>query len=286
MGETDLVVVVPGLNVGSTLPRQLKALDSQTDLNFRVVLSDNGSSDDSRAVAESWRPRFLSLTVVDSSTRRGASSARNHAVRATTEPLILFCDADDRVHPGWVAAMREALKNAHAATGPLIPIYPDRPVGGEVWNESQLPVSMRFGPYMPSGNMGIRRDAFDALGGFDESLVLGQEDVDLGWRATSLGLDIVHAPEARVDYYQRTGLCRHLRQRFRYGRAHVQLYLKHQNEPIDVASITTSMRWFVEWGKQFPGAVREQEAGQRLGELAFQVARCLESARQRVRTPL
>lgn len=281
-----VVVVIPALNVEKTLPRQLRALDEQDDLDFRVVVSDNGSADGTRGIAESWGPRFNGIEVVDSSECRGAAAARNIAIRATREELILICDADDRVHPGWVTAMRAALEVASAATGPLVIVSPDEPDRRDVWNAASAPVSMNHRPYMPSCNAGMRREVFDAVDGFDASLDRGQEDVDFGWRITELGFAIAHSPGAAIDYYQRSGFANFLRQQYRYGKAHVALYLKHRDEPIAVASWKVSLRWFVEWAKVLPRTLREGRFRGAAGAAVFQSARCIESLRHRTPTPL
>lgn len=279
-----IVVIIPALNAALTLPRQLRALDAQTDLDFRVVISDNGSTDDTAQVAKDWEPRFESIEVVDSSQRRGVANARNAAIRATGEELILICDADDRAHPGWVSAMRSGLRVADAVTGPLVAVYSDG--RRETWNDTQVPTSMGYLRYAPGGNIGIRRTVFDAMGGFRADMTLGQEDVDFGWRMVNAGFTISHQPGAAVDYYQRAGWRPLLRQQWRYGRAHVQLYLRHREEPIRVASWKTSARWFVEWARQLPRRLRAGEASGAAGAAVFQLARCVESVRYRTATPL
>lgn len=282
----DVVVVIPALNAASTLPRQLRALDEQTDLDFRVIVSDNGSTDGTREVAEAWRPLHRGVRVIDSSARRGVASARNLAIRHAEEDLILICDADDRVHPEWVASMRDALAKADAVTGPLILVKPDQPDLKEVWNRDSVPISMGYRPYMPGCNIGMRRAVFDTVGGFDASLDKGQEDVDFGWRVIASGFGIAHAADARIDYYQRVGLGNFLRQQYRYGRAHVALFERHREAPIPVAEWKTSVRWFAEWAKQLPAAIRRRNLRASLGSAAFQIARCSASLKAGIKTPL
>lgn len=284
--EMTIVVLIPALNAADVLPRQLHALDSQTDLHFRVVMCDNGSTDETRAVCSSWQPRFQLLSVVDASQRRGVACARNAGIGATEEPLILICDADDRVHPGWVAAMRDGLTGADAVTGPLHLVYPGKNTPTETWNAQRLPVSMGFRQYAPGGNLGIRRSALDQVGVFDEALDLGQEDVDLGWRLVAAGRTLRHHPDAAIDYFQRSGLKPLLRQQFRYGRAHVALYEKHRNVAPPPASWRSSARWFWHWFRQLPGEARRSSLDQALGRAAFQVGRLVECAQRRTSAPL
>ena len=98
-------VVVPTYNAAATLPEQLAALAAQTiGFPFEVVISDNGSTDDSASVAAAWCDR-LDLRVVDASRGRGVSVARNVGIEAAAADLVLLCDADDGVSAGWVEAM-------------------------------------------------------------------------------------------------------------------------------------------------------------------------------------
>lgn len=281
-----VVVVIPALDAEGTLGRQLAALDAQTDKDFRVLVSDNGSSDGTRALIQRWSPQFAGLELLDSSARRGAANARNLAIEASDEEFVLFCDADDRVWPGWVAAMRAALRISDAVTGPLHLVFPLDPSRREVWNATDLPVSMSFRPYGPSCNFGARRDALVKVGLFDPELSLGQEDVDLGWRLVGAGLRLSHSPDAVIDYYQRGSFGDFVRQQFRSGRAYVQLYEKHRYVAPPPVSVKASLRWFGHWARQLPGAIRRGHLRGALAGASFQVARNYESLRRRIRTPL
>lgn len=280
MSNDDVVVIIPALNVADTLGRQLAALDAQTDLDFRVVIADNGSTDATRRVAETWSPRFESVEVVDASRRRGVATARNVGVESSDEELILICDGDDRVHETWVASCREGLADAEGVTGPLCIIRNGEPA--ETWNAADIPVSMGFRPYLPGCNLAVRRTAVDHVGGFDPDLVLGQEDVDFGWRMVGTGARLAHVPGASIDYYQRSTPRLFLRQQFRYGRAYAALYDKHRDVAPPAASWRASARWFWEWTKQY----RPGDGLRALGGPAHQTGRIVEAARRHIRTPL
>lgn len=278
----DIVVIIPCKDEASRLPRQLKALNDQTDNGFRVVVSDNGSTDATALVACRWGATFRGgISVVDSSDTTGVAHARNVAIRASTEEAILVCDGDDAVQPGWVSAMRNALKDAPSVTGPLHLLFPDEPCRQEVWNEDSVPTSMNYLPYMPGCNMGFRREVWEMVGGFDESLSTGQEDVDFGWRLSQAGYSIGHAPGAAVDYYQRSGFKAYLKQQWKYGRAHARLYNKHRDDPgiPPPSSHRASLRWFLEWAKQLPQRICADGVRDSVAGATFQLSRFLESVR-------
>src|SRR5262245_10940945 len=96
--------------MAATIGAQLEALANQSwSEPWEIIVSDNGSRDDSVRVVERYAARIPHLRLVDSSDRRGAAHARNVGARAAAAPALAFCDADDEVGAGWVAAMGTAL---------------------------------------------------------------------------------------------------------------------------------------------------------------------------------
>lgn len=275
---------MPTYNSSRFIDKQLRALDKQTYLAFDVVVSDNGSSDRTREIVESWEPAFNSIRCVDSSGRKGAAHARNVGAQSVTSDILLMCDSDDAVDPNWVSAHLEALQDADASTGPLRIVMD---IAGEtisIWNRESLPVAMNFLPYLPSGNAGFKRHVYKALGGFDERLWRGHEDVDLGWRLMLAGYAISHSPEASIAYVQRASWASRTKQQYKSGRAFAQLYAKHAQEAIPVQSFSWRVRWWAEWLKQHvfvPKRWTEVSP-----TLAFQLGRSHQSLALGVRSPM
>src|SRR3712207_4277359 len=80
-----LSVVIPCLNAASTIAVQLAALSRQSwPGEWEVIVADNGSTDRSRRIAESYGDRLPGLRVVDASDRRGQAHARNLGAAAAT----------------------------------------------------------------------------------------------------------------------------------------------------------------------------------------------------------
>lgn len=112
---THLSVIIPVLDDAALLDRCLGDLALQTLAPFEVVVVDNGSSDDSAAVAARHGARVVHEPV------RGIPSAAARGYDAARGDVIVRCDADTRPPPTWLAQISEAFAaDAHLAalTGP------------------------------------------------------------------------------------------------------------------------------------------------------------------------
>lgn len=229
--ERSISVVIPALDAADTLADQLDALKEQIGCHrFEVVVSDNGSTDDTRGVAESFRDCFERLVVVDSSARRGVSHARNAGVAAAGGEIVLICDADDIVSDAWVRQMCSALDLCDIVGGSRDEVSLNSAEVSD-WrgqrNSETPPTALDFLPYAVGCNMGFRRRVFEYTGGWDEAYRAGGDDVDYSWRAQLGGARFGYVPEAVVFYRHRAGLAPLWRQFYRYGRAGPQLYRQY-----------------------------------------------------------
>ena len=199
----EVSVIICALNAASTLPRQLKALENQeTELPYEVILVDNGSDDDTRAVMEAWaqepRENKFTVKVVDASATPGIPAARNTGARAASGRVLAFCDADDEVSPQWVQAFSE-VQDKELAGGWI-----------RAFDANGTPRPDAFGkgliatPYLPhvgNCNCAITRARFFEIGGYDESLPrYGYEDVDISWRHQEADGVMRFIPEAEIRF--------------------------------------------------------------------------------------
>ena len=90
-------VVLPVHNRADVLARAIQSVLDQRLKDFELVIVDDGSSDDSVAVAKSFNDERIK--VVELGENRGGNVARNTGVRAATAPLIAFLDSDDTYLP-------------------------------------------------------------------------------------------------------------------------------------------------------------------------------------------
>ena len=177
-----LSVVIPCRDRERVIGQQLEALASQRfDGPWEVIVADNGSTDGTREVAESFRDRLPGLRVVDASARRGPGHARNAGARAARGESLLFIDDDDEIQPGFLAAMAAALETHDFVASardmeklnrsPIqrLRANPQRDGLQRAWYAPHLPFSGGSG-------LAIKRALHDRVGGFDETMRYGQDN--------------------------------------------------------------------------------------------------------------
>lgn len=229
----ELSVVIACFNGAETLATQLDALLAQSiDEPWEILISDNGSRDRSRELVRDYAARFPRVRLVDSSDRPGLAHARNVGARAADAFALAFCDQDDRVAPGWLAAMAAALRRHELVAGRLEHDLLNEPWTIEVRGRPQVDGLLQYEPGWPpfafGCTLGVRKALHERLGGFDERFANGAEDADYCWRAQRAGVELVFVPEAVTHYRFRHSLHGVFRQGRDYGESEAQVYAKHR----------------------------------------------------------
>jgi glycosyltransferase involved in cell wall biosynthesis len=180
--------IIPVRNDATQLERCLRSIRSSgypPDL-LQILVIDNGSTDGSQSVAAR-----LGATVVAMPERRIAY-LRNRGAALATGDVLAFVDADHEIDPGWIATAVETLQDPDVAAAGALCSAP----GDATWVQQHYEV-LRGRPkgrhdveWLGSGNLAVRRPAFEAVGGFDRSLETC-EDVDLCNRLRAAGYRIV-----------------------------------------------------------------------------------------------
>jgi glycosyltransferase involved in cell wall biosynthesis len=194
---TEISVIIPARDAEATLGATLTALaDQDLDLEYEVVVVDDGSRDGTAAVAEA----AAGVRVIRQAPA-GPGPARNRGASAASGRLLAFTDADCVPTQGWLRAGVAALEGADLVQGTVRP-HPDevlRPLDRTIW------VNGRVALY-ETANLLVTRELFDRLGGFEDWLgpdVLGKplaEDVWFGWRAHRAGARIAFSEDALVHH--------------------------------------------------------------------------------------
>ncbi len=187
-------VVLPCLNEARNLPRVIEALlaqDVPSDA-YELVLVDGGSVDGSVELATAMGVRVVHAP-------RGVSVQRNRGAAETTAPVLAFVDSDCVVPTDWLSRGLRMIEHQGAALagGPI------RSPEGSSWTARAWDIhhevrrrrlvantEERF-RLIATANLFIRRDVFERVGGFDESLV-SSEDSFLCAEVAGLGVPVAY----------------------------------------------------------------------------------------------
>jgi glycosyltransferase involved in cell wall biosynthesis len=230
MDAPEISVVIPVRNGMPWLEEQLQAVVHQRcEEAWEVVVSDNGSTDQSVSFVEELIAQGRPIRLVDASEVYGPGATRNVGVKAAKGGLIAFCDADDVVQPGWLQACVRSLAEAEATAGL-----------SDYWSLNGLPVPEPAIPRPPpakaqfgfldaamSSNLAVRREVFEQLDGFDEALMVG-EDTDLCWRIQLSGYRFALS-DAVVARRERSTVSDVFKRYVAYGRCGPVLYRRHKS---------------------------------------------------------
>jgi glycosyltransferase involved in cell wall biosynthesis len=117
MIDSDVLVsvVVPAFNAAGTIHETLQSVSQQTYPYLDIVVMDDGSSDETAAIARRHSLDDPRVRVI-SKPNGGVASARNEGIQASKGEFIAFIDADDLWHPTKVAKQLAALQSAGPET--------------------------------------------------------------------------------------------------------------------------------------------------------------------------
>ena len=180
-------VVVPAHQAAATLGRCLASILSAGFAASDVVVVDDGSTDDTSAIAVRMGAR-----LVRHDAPRRPAEARNAGVRASAAPLVVFVDADVAVHRDVrrrIVARFEAEPDLAALFGAYDTAPPAPAVVSRYRNLLHHFVHRRAEAEAETfwtGLGAVHRERFDALGGFDPAWDY-LEDVEFGLRLRAAG---------------------------------------------------------------------------------------------------
>lgn len=179
--QKSLSVIIPTLNEIAFLPCLLDALTKQTRRADEIIVADAGSTDGTDELAKSYGARIIP----------GGTPAvgRNAGARAAKGEYLLFLDADVVPPPDFIALLLEEFEQRELATATcFITGLDENPLDRLICGGTNFYIWMTqpVSPHASGFCILAKRAIHEALGGFDESLVMS-EDIDYARRARRLG---------------------------------------------------------------------------------------------------
>ena len=206
-------IVIPNLNGAGWLRDSIESIWAQTEQDFELIIIDNGSTDESLAIARSFvgRPGY---TLVENQTNTGFSAAVNTGIGLAKGEYVVLFNNDAFAQPDWLAqliAMADAEPRAFAVQSLMIRHF-ERDIcddagdyvtlfgwackrgDGMYWRRYTKPGRI----FSACGGASLyRKSILDEIGLFDELFFAYFEDVDISRRASSLGYKNVYCPPAK-----------------------------------------------------------------------------------------
>jgi O-antigen biosynthesis protein len=224
-----VTVVVCTFNGGRTLDRCLAGVERLDYPDMEAIVVDDGSTDDSAAIAERHGCRLISTP------NRGLASARNTGMRAASGEIVAYLDDDavpDRDWLRYLVATIEEHGFAGAGGPNLPPTAGDivaRCVGESPGGPMHVLLSDREAEHLPGCNMAFRKASLERIGGFDPQFRVAGDDVDICWRLRNDEGRLGFSPAAVVWHEPRGSVRTFLRQQRGYGAAEALLERKWPN---------------------------------------------------------
>ena len=286
----EVSLVMPCFNAEAWLGTQLESLARQrTDCSWELVVADNGSTDSSIEILESFRDRLPQLNLIDASACRGIGFARNRGVDAAQGRFIVFVDQDDELDPDCLQAMVLALAEHEV----VIPRQDFKRLNPEwLWKarpnaQAEGLVSYDYPPFLPHASgacLGIRRQLHVDIGGFGEPLET-LEDTDYCWRLQLAGHELVFVPTALFHYRLRDRLPDIFRQAAQYGTRNIWAYKKYRSQGMPELPSLAGVRKWVSCLLRLPTAMTRSGRAKWVWSLGWRVGRLRGCWRYRIWAP-
>jgi N-acetylglucosaminyl-diphospho-decaprenol L-rhamnosyltransferase len=207
-----VATVVVAYESAGDLPRSLAAVRAQMRDGDELAVVDNAPGDGSAAVA-----RAAGATVIEPGGNAGFAGGCHAGADATSAPLLFFLNPDAELAPGALDALRAAAAEqpGWGAWQGLVLLPGGREVNtaggvahwlGVAWAggcgepAAAAPSAPRTVAFASGAALVVRREAWDALGGFDPAYFMYCEDVDLSLRLRLAGWEVGLVPGARVEH--------------------------------------------------------------------------------------
>lgn len=211
----------------------VECLDSLTALDYpdREILIVNDGSDLRVSELAASYGEIREIAIPHS----GLSAARNVGAREASGDIFVYTDDDCIAEPDWlrwIAHEFEGGDTIGCAGGPNIPPPPATAkaalIAAAPGGPTHVLLTDTRAEHLPGCNFAVRREAFEAVGGFNPVFRTAGDDVDFCWRVMEAGYELAFHPAAFVWHHRRFTYRTYFRQQLGYGKAEAMLMPIHR----------------------------------------------------------
>jgi GT2 family glycosyltransferase len=196
-----LTIIIPSYNRLEDLKKCIKSIESQTYTDYTTLIIDNGSEDRTIPYLKDKQKKLKeNFKVIYNKNNKGASEARNQAMRLVKSKYILFLDSDAELKTN--ITIQNMIRIMESPKGKTIGQLGGEIINGKIRvgnserNEDGLfswydNLHMRKVDYVPTSNCMMRTEVLKKVGGFDPYYIYGYEDNDVGYQVRKLGLTCI-----------------------------------------------------------------------------------------------
>lgn len=204
-------IIILNYNAGNLLLDCVKSVFDSKYKNIEVIVVDNISNDSSH---KKCKKEFSKIHLIENKENFGYCEGNNIGIRNSNGEFIVILNPDTKVEPEWLDELFRAYEkfgeglyqpkilafenNVFESGGNMLQVFGfGYSKGRGIVDDGQYDESCEIG-YASGACLFTKTEIIKKIGLFDPFIFLYHDDLDLGWRATQLGIKSFYAPKARI----------------------------------------------------------------------------------------
>jgi glycosyltransferase involved in cell wall biosynthesis len=200
--DAEITVIIPLYNYDRFVTEALESVATQTVQDIDLIVVDDGSTDNSLAVADSWirahADRFNRVLLLSNAANAGLGPTRNVAIDAAETTYVLPLDADNRLLPKACETLLSSVRKDQAAF--VYPLLRQFGQGEAIMGKEPYSPELLVGGNTIDAMVIMRKDCWAAVGGYARLEPQGWEDFDFWCRVAEMGMWGRQHPETLAEY--------------------------------------------------------------------------------------
>ena len=205
-------IVILNYNAGNLLEKCISSVMQTNYKNFEIVLVDNASKDQSH---KRCKEKFPQITLIENKENLGYCQGNNVGLEQVDGEYIIILNPDTEVESNWIEEfLKEYKNNGDGLYQPKLLSSKDKTIinsGGNMMNifgfgfssgkgkkDSEEYNNFKLINYASGACLFTSKKILDKIGFFDPYLFAYHDDLDLGWRASQLGIQSFYVPNVVV----------------------------------------------------------------------------------------